>query len=117
MVKNIWEQHYHVTSKAEYVLKGLHCTIKIVITAYVNTADKNDLAHKAFRPSILVRHQYFFSNIPLILGEAKNFQKALVTCLTLCLLVSSADNLCNSLYPDQARQNVGPDLDPICLTI
>ena len=21
----------------------------------------------------------------------------------------------NSLYPDQAQQNVGPDLDPICL--
>ena len=23
----------------------------------------------------------------------------------------------NSLDPDQARQNVGPDLDPICLTL
>ena len=28
------------------------------------------------------------------------------------LLITSA----NSLDPDQARQNVGPDLDPICLT-
>ena len=23
----------------------------------------------------------------------------------------------NSLDPDQARQNIGPDLDPICLTL
>ena len=29
-----------------------------------------------------------------------------------CLLVTFA----NSLDPDQARQNVGPDLDPNCLT-
>ena len=29
-----------------------------------------------------------------------------------CLLITSA----NSLEPDQARQNVGPDLDPNCLT-
>ena len=29
-----------------------------------------------------------------------------------CLLITFA----NSLEPDQARQNVGPDLDPICLT-
>ena len=33
------------------------------------------------------------------------------------LLVSSAVNLANSLEPDQARQNVGLDLDPICLTL
>ena len=25
-------------------------------------------------------------------------------------------NFANSLVPDQARQNVGPDLDPNCLT-
>ena len=37
--------------------------------------------------------------------------------LTPCLLVSSADNLCKQLDPDQARQNVGPDLDPNCLTL
>ena len=28
----------------------------------------------------------------------------------------SADNLCKQFDPDQARQNVGPDLDPNCLT-
>ena len=37
--------------------------------------------------------------------------------LALCVLVSSADNFANSLDPDQARQNVGPDLDPNCLTL
>ena len=37
--------------------------------------------------------------------------------LTLCLLVSSADSIANSLSLDQARQNVGPDLDPNCLTL
>ena len=26
-------------------------------------------------------------------------------------------NFANSLDPDQVRQNAGPDLDPICLTI
>ena len=36
--------------------------------------------------------------------------------LTLYLLVSSADDLCNSLDPDQDRQIVGPDLDPNGLT-
>ena len=29
-----------------------------------------------------------------------------------CLLITFV----NSLYPDQARQNVGPELGPICLT-
>ena len=39
--------------------------------------------------------------------------------LPLCLLVTSAVNcfLTNSLDPDQARQNVGPDQDPNCLTL
>ena len=31
--------------------------------------------------------------------------------------MSSADNFENSLDPDQARHNVGPDLDPSCLTL
>ena len=40
-----------------------------------------------------------------------------LVCL-LYLLVSFAYNLnANSLDPDQARQNVGPDLDPNCLTL
>ena len=30
-----------------------------------------------------------------------------------CLLITCA----NSLEPDQARQNIGPDLDPNCLTL
>ena len=32
-------------------------------------------------------------------------------------LVPSAYNFANSLDPDQAQQNVGPDLDPNCLTL
>ena len=31
------------------------------------------------------------------------------------LLVLSVHNVANNLDPDQARQNVGPDLDPNCL--
>ena len=42
---------------------------------------------------------------------------SMVSILNLFLLVSSADNFANSSDPDQARQNVGPDLDPICLTL
>ena len=35
--------------------------------------------------------------------------------LTLCLLSSvSADNLCKSFIPEQARCFIGPDLDPNC---
>ena len=30
------------------------------------------------------------------------------------VLLSSADNFCEQLDPDQDRQNVGPDLDPNC---
>ena len=38
--------------------------------------------------------------------------------LTLYLLVSSADiSFANNLDPDQARRNVGPGLDPKCLTL
>ena len=37
--------------------------------------------------------------------------------LMLYLLMSSADNLCKQFGPDQAWQNVGPDLDPNCLTL
>ena len=36
---------------------------------------------------------------------------------TLCLLAPSADTFANSLDPDEARQNAGPDLDPNCLTL
>ena len=35
----------------------------------------------------------------------------------LAVLLSSGDNLANSLDPDQAQQNVGHDLDPNCLTL
>ena len=35
-----------------------------------------------------------------------------LTLCPLCLLITFA----NSFDPDQARQNVGPDLDPNCLT-
>ena len=37
--------------------------------------------------------------------------------VTLCLLVSSADSLCKQLDPDRTRQDVGPDMDPNCLTL
>ena len=36
---------------------------------------------------------------------------------TLYLPVMTVDDFANSLDPDQARQNVGPDLDPNCLTL
>ena len=40
-----------------------------------------------------------------------------IGCLA-CFISSSADiTFANSLDPDQARQNVGPDLDPNCLTL
>ena len=37
--------------------------------------------------------------------------------LTLYLQVSSVDNFAYSFDPDQVRQNVRPDLYPICLTL
>ena len=44
-------------------------------------------------------------------------QKVSTSCFVInSLPAMSADNFANSLDPDQARQNVGPDLDPNCLT-
>ena len=44
---------------------------------------------------------------------ARKYQVVLyLTLCPLCLLI----NFANSLDPDQAQQNVGPDLDPNCLT-
>ena len=44
-------------------------------------------------------------------------QKVSTSCFVFnSLPAMSADNLYNSLDPDQARQNVGPNLDPNCLT-
>ena len=49
--------------------------------------------------------------------SALNFTCYFLKGLALYMLVSSVDNPdANSLDPDQARQNVGPDLDPNCLT-
>ena len=36
---------------------------------------------------------------------------------TLCLLVSSAENLCKQFGSGSGPTNVGPDLDPNCLTL
>ena len=44
-------------------------------------------------------------------------KKTLCDINSLSTKVSSADNFANSLDPDQAQQNVGPDLDPDCLTL
>ena len=45
---------------------------------------------------------------------ARKYQQVVsyLTLCPLCLLITFA----NSLDPDQARQNVRPDLDPNCLT-
>ena len=40
----------------------------------------------------------------------------LKVCLPPAKFVVFCKIVANSLDPDQARQNVGPDLDPICLT-
>ena len=41
--------------------------------------------------------------------------KICTSAITLCLLISSAVNLCKQF--DQIQQNVGPDLEPIYLTL
>ena len=38
-------------------------------------------------------------------------------CLTRAIAFPQYLKFANSLDPDQARQNVGPDLDPDCLTL
>ena len=45
-----------------------------------------------------------------------NFDLSMLT-LPVRQIFSSADNFANCLDPDQDRQNVGPDLDPNCLTL
>ena len=56
------------------------------------------------------RHQNF-SRLPdyRLFHFAKDF--------TLYLSVLTVDDFANCLDPDQARQKVGPDLDPNCLTL
>ena len=49
----------------------------------------------------------------MVIGTILPIQLTLT--LTYYLLLSSADNLCNSLDQDQARQNVGSDLESYCL--
>ena len=54
---------------------------------------------------IILAPNAFLFNLSFILKyEVKNHYDFL---LILCLLVASADHICNSLDPDQARQNVG----------
>ena len=50
------------------------------------------------------------------LGVKQQNKQSNIPYKTLYLLVSSV-TFANRLDPDQARQNVGPDLDPICLTL
>ena len=54
-----------------------------------------------------------WEGFPHNLSSKFTFPKTMPT-LTLCPLVLSANN---SLDADQAQQNVGPDLDPNCLTL
>ena len=53
-----------------------------------------------------------FLSFPAIQSNLKGLNSFLA-----CSDLSSADNLCNSLDPDQDQQNVRFDLDPNCLTI
>ena len=54
----------------------------------------------------------------MFLSRFRNVSYLAAGVLTLCLLVLPADNFfANCLDPDQARQNVGPDLDPNHLTL
>ena len=57
-----------------------------------------------------------WSQMKLTLAKvlARKYQEVVLylTLCQLCLLITFA----NSLDPDQARQNVRPDLDPNCLT-
>ena len=53
-------------------------------------------------------------SLPSTAGQFK-LKGEYTTCI--CLIVPSADNLCKQFGPNQAEQNVGPDLDPNCLRI
>ena len=73
------------------------------------------------KPNKICRYyQALFSVKILIFCKNMELIAKLVVCctLTLCLLVLSADiTFANSFGPVRARQNVGPDLDPNCLTL
>ena len=67
-----------------------------------------------------------FANRINILQISSNAWKTAICCKTLPLLlkllvatfvISNQITFANSLDPDQDQQNVGPDLDPNCLTI
>ena len=76
-------------SSAAFVTGNIYMTIIGFIISYVGNAGPDQSGH------------YFsFNSFPAV-GDF------------CCLLITFA----NSLDPDQARQNIGPDLDPNCLTL
>ena len=62
---------------------------------------------------ITVKHQLFacWENFPAFLSSADFFQKSTFSKNS----VRNTIGVSNNLDPDQARQNVGPDLGPNCL--
>ena len=64
----------------------------------------------------LVSHLYGLSHSWISNGLNLKLFNSLPTSCRL-LITFAYSNLCKSLDPDQARQNVGPDLDPNCLTL
>ena len=65
----------------------------------------------------VITNNYLLNKASQIISLIWKVTNKFGVCLTLYLRVSSADNVCKQFDPDQARQNVRPDLDPSCLTL
>ena len=70
--------------------------------ALQNVGPDLDLSHFLVVEYIIINHRTIYRNRP--------------PTLTLCLLIMLII-FANTLDPDQARRNVGSDLDPNCLTL
>ena len=68
------------------------------------------MPHTLFKTYYGISHLGFHLNVKIYLNKIIHLSKD-TSSFTHCLHVSSADNLYKQFGPDQAQQNVRPDLD------
>ena len=83
------------------------------------------LYNKRITKALIRLHACAGCSVPLLfINPEDRFSRVVAHMLSVIYSFPTSDHFClllitfaNSLYPDQARQNVGPDLDRNCLTL
>ena len=121
-----------IDSAKFYEIAAIWCWVTLfLMSAYFYVNNPNKILKKIiflechqsvkqfwFRSDQTFSLAWFGSNCLQRLSADNKSQHLLLTELTLCLLMFSVDiTFASSLDPDQARQNIGPDLDPVIQTV